>query len=131
VNTYDDRSAGRVVRVTASDRRRPASAPHRLQTRPVEAIGKHAPLGLPCHLNDANLWFAESPADLERAKTLCGTCPVRSECLSGALRRREPCGVWGGEILRSGRILPYKRPRGRPRKYPLVAERGDDVRRSA
>jgi WhiB family redox-sensing transcriptional regulator len=128
VTTCDERSVGRVVCGSVSDRRRPASTPRRPHTRPVDAIGKRAPLGLPCHLNDANLWFAESPEDLERAKTLCGTCPVRSECLSGALRRREPCGVWGGEILRSGRILPHKRPRGRPRKYPLV---GEPERRSA
>jgi WhiB family redox-sensing transcriptional regulator len=135
VNELDDRPIGRVVVTgTVPDRRRRATASHRSATRPVDSIGKHAPLGLPCHVHDANLWFAESPDDLERAKALCGTCPVRSECLTGALHRREPCGVWGGEILRSGRILPYKRPRGRPRKYPRPA--GSDratgpVRRSA
>jgi WhiB family transcriptional regulator, redox-sensing transcriptional regulator len=130
VNTYDDRSAGRLVCGLASDRRRPASTSRRSPTRPAESIGKRAPLGLPCHLHDADLWFAEAPADLERAKELCGTCPVRSECLSGALHRREPCGVWGGEILRGGRILPYKRPRGRPRKYS-VAEDAEPARKSA
>ncbi len=129
MNEPDDRSGGRVVGGIAPDRRRPAPAIRRPKTRPADSIGKRAPLGLPCHVHDANLWFAESPVDLERAKALCGTCPVRSECLSGALRRREPCGVWGGEILLSGRILPYKRPRGRPRKYPIAAD--PDVRKSA
>jgi len=35
-------------------------------------------------------------------------------CLSGALLRGEPCGVWGGEIFENGEIIPFKRPRGRP-----------------
>jgi WhiB family redox-sensing transcriptional regulator len=44
-------------------------------------------------------------------------------CLAGAIERREPCGVWGGQIFHHGRIVPYKRSRGRPRKdstpYPM------------
>ena len=70
----------------------------------------------PCRTHDPDLWFAEYPADLERAKRLCGGCPVRAECLTAALARREPCGVWGGEIFRHGNVLARKRPRGRPRK---------------
>lgn len=87
--------------------------------RPADGIGKRSPLGLPCHRHDPDLWFAESPVDLERAKSLCRTCPVQQQCLAGALHRREPCGVWGGEILLSGRVIPRKRGRGRPRKNPL------------
>lgn len=71
---------------------------------------------LPCHVGDPDLWFAESPADLERAKTLCAACPIRRECLSAALERQEPWGVWGGEIFDRGNIVARKRPRGRPRK---------------
>jgi WhiB family redox-sensing transcriptional regulator len=74
-----------------------------------------SPRDLPCHVNDPDLWFAESPFDLERAKALCVTCPLRRECLAGALRRGEACGVWGGEIVQHGRVLPFKRSRGRPR----------------
>ncbi|ALR14287.1 transcriptional regulator [Mycobacteroides saopaulense] len=74
---------------------------------------------LPCHVADADLWFAESPADLERAKALCADCPIRSQCLAAALDRAEPWGVWGGEILEQGAIVARKRPRGRPRKNPL------------
>jgi WhiB family redox-sensing transcriptional regulator len=37
----------------------------------------HAGLDLPCRSGDADLWFAESPAELERAKALCVDCPVR------------------------------------------------------
>lgn len=71
---------------------------------------------VPCHVGDPDLWFAESPVDLERAKALCADCPIRRECLAAALDRCEPWGVWGGEILERGMIVARKRPRGRPRK---------------
>ncbi|ATY09849.1 WhiB family transcriptional regulator [Amycolatopsis sp. AA4] len=71
---------------------------------------------LPCRSRDADLWFAESPAELERAKAFCASCPVREACLAGALARREPWGVWGGEIFERGAVIARKRPRGRPRK---------------
>ncbi len=71
---------------------------------------------LPCRVHDPELWFAEAPADVESAKALCRECPVRSLCLDGALARREPWGVWGGELFCSGAVIPRKRPRGRPRK---------------
>ena len=76
---------------------------------------------IPCRANDAELWFAESPTDVEHAKSLCGDCPVRTECLAGALERREPWGVWGGQLLVQGAIVASKRPRGRPRKCEAAA----------
>ncbi len=71
---------------------------------------------LPCRVNSPELWFAELPADVEFAKALCQGCPVRELCLDGALERREPWGVWGGELFLQGVVIPRKRPRGRPRK---------------
>jgi WhiB family transcriptional regulator, redox-sensing transcriptional regulator len=71
---------------------------------------------LPCHVEDAELWFAETPSGVEEAKALCRGCPLRAECLAGAQARREPWGVWGGELFEQGVIVPRKRPRGRPRK---------------
>src|SRR5580765_91642 len=76
---------------------------------------------IPCRENDAEIWFAELPQDVEFAKALCGTCPARSQCLAGALDRREPWGVWGGELFVAGVIVARKRPRGRPRKNPVAA----------
>ncbi|MBW0114172.1 WhiB family transcriptional regulator [Pseudonocardia sp. KRD-169] len=70
----------------------------------------------PCHVHDPNLWFAETPADLETAKRHCGSCRIRPACLRGALSRGEPWGVWGGEILDRGVVVAVKRPRGRPPK---------------
>ncbi len=76
---------------------------------------------LPCRREDPELWFAESPAGLELAKTYCGTCPLRVACLQGARDRREPWGVWGGEIFERGVVIARKRPRGRPRKAEYAA----------
>lgn len=78
-------------------------------------------LSVPCHEEEADLWFAESPVELERAKALCADCPLRRECLDAALERQEPWGVWGGEIIDRGTIVARKRPRGRPRKHPVAA----------
>ena len=75
---------------------------------------------LPC-MEDPELFFAESPDDVEDAKALCRGCPARIACLSGALERGEPWGVWGGELFLRGEIVPRKRPRGRPRKTEVAA----------
>ena len=77
---------------------------------------------LPCRVNDPELWFAESPDDVEFAKALCLDCPVRALCLDGALERREPWGVWGGQLFLQGVVIPRKRPRGRPRKNAAPPE---------
>jgi len=77
-------------------------------------------LDLPC-TEDPELFFAESPADVELAKDMCRDCRARIACLTGALERREPWGVWGGELLMRGAIVPRKRPRGRPRKTEVAA----------
>ena len=81
----------------------------------------YARADIPCQESDAELWFAQNPADVEFAKTLCGGCPARTECLAGALDRQEPWGVWGGELFVQGAIVASKRPRGRPRKNPIAA----------
>ena len=75
---------------------------------------------LPCR-DDPELFFAESPEDVEFAKSLCGSCAARMVCLAGAIARAEPWGVWGGELFLRGEIVPRKRPRGRPRKDAVAA----------
>ncbi len=83
----------------------------------IERLG----VPVPCRSYDPEVFFAETPADVEYAKSLCQTCPVREACLAGAKTRREPWGVWGGELFVQGVVVPRKRPRGRPRKNEVVA----------
>jgi WhiB family redox-sensing transcriptional regulator len=75
---------------------------------------------LPCQ-SDPDLFFAEKPEDVDRARALCRHCPLQRACLAGALQRGEPCGVWGGELLLHGVVIGGKRPRGRPRKASVAA----------
>ena len=67
-----------------------------------DALGE----AIPCRENDAELWFADTPDGVEFAKALCGTCPARDVCLSGALGRR---------ALRPGR---HRRPQASSRTSP-------------
>ena len=71
----------------------------------------------------ADLFFSEELGDIATAKRLCAGCPVRTPCFEGALARREPWGVWGGELFFQGKVLAQKRKRGRPPKVrPVEAE---------
>ena len=79
-----------------------------------------ATAAVPCR-SEPQLFFAENPQDVWRAKRLCVGCPVRSACLAGALRRSEPWGVWGGDLFDRGVIIASKRSRGRPRKDQVAA----------
>lgn len=87
---------------------------------PVCAALWHSELELPCRA-DPELFFAELPEDVERAKALCADCPARLACLADAKERGEPWGVWGGELFARGVVVPRKRPRGRPRKNDVAA----------
>lgn len=71
------------------------------------------------------LFFSDDQIDIARAKAICSRCTQRAACLEAALEREEPWGVWGGELLDTGRIVVHKRPRGRPPKHarpPLVID---------
>jgi WhiB family redox-sensing transcriptional regulator len=64
------------------------------------------------------LFFSEALDDIARAKAFCAGCAVRDDCRQAAVARREPWGVWGGELLVNGRVIANKRRRGRPPKHP-------------
>ncbi|MGQ0842938.1 MAG: WhiB family transcriptional regulator [Sporichthyaceae bacterium] len=87
----------------------------------VDAIAEDVAAKLPCRAFEADLFFAETPEDVEYAKSLCRNCPIVDACLAGALARSEPWGVWGGELFVQGVVAPRKRPRGRPRKDSIAA----------
>ena len=66
----------------------------------------------------AHLFFSEELQDIAAAKRICAGCPVLEQCLEGALVRKEPLGVWGGQLFQNGKVLLAKRRRGRPPKNP-------------
>ena len=71
---------------------------------------------IPCHSADPEIFFSESQEVIAQAKTLCGGCPMKAKCLTGALSRAEPAGVWGGELFDDGQVIQAKRMPGRPAK---------------
>ena len=66
-------------------------------------------LGVPLEV-----FFSEDLGDIAQAKRICAGCPALASCLEGAIQRREPWGVWGGQLFLNGRMLATKRRRGRP-----------------
>ena len=112
--------AGQSLAVVEPDRSAPGTTTTDLlmaPSRPTTYLAGSARAPLPCQSHDPGLFFAESPRDVEAAKRLCADCPVRQLCLAGARERREPWGVWGGELFKDGVVIARKRPRGRPRKH--------------
>ena len=59
-------------------------------------FGRTLPVGLdlPC-TEDPELFFAESPEDVETAKAMCRGCEARLACLTGALRAQGALGCLG------------------------------------
>lgn len=68
-----------------------------------------------------DMFFSDEIPDIAAAKVICRECPLQEPCFAGALERREPWGVWGGQLLHNGKVLAQKRKRGRPPKNPQVA----------
>lgn len=58
-----------------------------------------------CAEVDPDMWFPEKGGTTHEAKRICGRCPIRAECLEGALARGERFGVWGGLSERERRRL--------------------------
>lgn len=50
-----------------------------------------------CAGMNGDLWFLDDQAGSYReARTICATCPVRTDCLTYALTHRINHGMWGG-----------------------------------
>ena len=50
----------------------------------------------PCVQTDPDAFYPEKSQPNRAAKSVCGSCPVREECLEYALDNGERHGVWGG-----------------------------------
>lgn len=66
-----------------------------------------------CKDQDPELFFpigygGKARQQRETAKEVCGSCPVRGECLTSALDAGEGAGVWGGldELERATMVRP-------------------------
>jgi WhiB family redox-sensing transcriptional regulator len=74
-----------------------------------------------CRDADPDLFFPEGTAGpalqtAERAKRLCGACPVQARCLDWALDHHAAFGIWGGltegerrELRHALARTPYQR----------------------
>ncbi len=49
-------------------------------------------------------------SEQKRARALCGSCPVRPDCLAEALDNRIEWGVWGGMTERERRAVLRQHP---------------------
>src|SRR5258708_34181582 len=69
------------------------------------------------------LFFSEQLDDIAAAKAFCAGCPVKDDCLDGALTRREPWGVWVRALFVRGKVGAQRRKRGRPPTGPPALRR--------
>ena len=55
-----------------------------------------------CAGHDLNLWFPDAGDrdSLAKARTICGQCPVATDCLMYAINNDIRHGVWGGKSSR-------------------------------
>lgn len=58
-----------------------------------------------CQGLDPDLFFPERGASTREAKTVCGDCAVKGDCLEWALAAGEKFGIWGGTSERERRRL--------------------------
>ena len=66
-------------------------------------------------------------AEQNKAKQVCGACPVRTECLAEALDNQIEWGVWGGMTERERRALLRKRPNVTSWRRLLETAKADHV----
>jgi len=64
------------------------------------------------------LFFSDDDLELARAKAICRMCGLQEQCMTGAIDRLEPYGVWGGKLVLDGVPVEAKRQRGRPPRIP-------------
>ena len=67
-----------------------------------------------CRVLDPELFFpigetGVAIAEIQRAKAVCDSCPVRQRCLTFALDTHQVYGIWGGYDEEERRILHRQR----------------------
>ena len=80
-----------------------------------------------CRGTDPDALFVQG-AEQNRAKNVCLSCVVRTECLADALDHRTEFGVWGGMTERERRALLKRRPNVRSWRRLLETARAEHER---
>lgn len=62
-----------------------------------------------CASTDPDAFFPEKGGSTRKAKKVCLSCEVRSDCLNYALTNDERFGIWGGLSERERRKLQRRR----------------------
>jgi WhiB family redox-sensing transcriptional regulator len=76
-----------------------------------------------CRSIPVELFFPLVEQEADEAKSICGSCLVREECLEFAIQAGERFGVWGGFTSQERRSLVAKR-RARARAAAAALEMG-------
>jgi WhiB family redox-sensing transcriptional regulator len=58
-----------------------------------------------CKGEPTEVWFATQGHGVKVAKRICGTCPVRNDCLRWAVDQHINHGIYGGRTPRERRML--------------------------
>ncbi len=62
-----------------------------------------------CRNHPPAAFFPSDGVGVDRARRICGTCPVQNVCLEYALANRIDHGVWGGTSERERRRILKRR----------------------
>ncbi|MDI9884756.1 WhiB family transcriptional regulator [Streptomyces sp. HNM0645] len=89
--------------------------------------GEHWRERAACSGTEADELFAEATQQ-NKAKAICATCPVQTECLAEALDTGVRFGVWGGMTERERRALLRRSPHVTSWRHALEAARRDHTR---
>ena len=92
--------------------------------------GDDWPARASCRGTNPDALFVQGAAQ-NRAKMVCRTCPVRTECLAEALDNGLEFGVWGGMTERERRALLRRRPNVTSWRRLLEAARSEFEGRTA
>jgi len=95
----------------------PAVRPQRLHQGPVVGSDRASwRESAACRFLDTELFFPIGKAgrareEIQRAKEVCASCPVRQACLTFALDTHQAYGIWGGYDEDERRLLLRQHPR--------------------
>jgi WhiB family redox-sensing transcriptional regulator len=65
-----------------------------------------------CRQYDPEIFFAPRARAERKAKTICGKCPVKVDCLVFALQAKVEFGIWGGTNGKERRAMIRRSPQG-------------------